>query len=205
LAHLIQALILGTALSAGAAGQPFSHQLHLKLVPDCVACHASASTSTRVADNNLPKPDACRKCHKNELQIKAPAPTNLSQFSHEQHARLGNIAPVIAAAVKSDNYLSPPGDILKHLGSGNACAACHRRLHESTAVTRAAFPVMADCLVCHTRIDPPFSCESCHTKGINLRPADHVAGFTDQHSNPKVSKTGCAVCHGRRFTCLGCH
>jgi len=66
---------------------------------------------------------------------------------------------------------------------------------------------MADCLVCHNDIDPPYSCEFCHAKEAALKPASHAPDFLDTHTTGKLNldKTTCAVCHGRRFHCLGCH
>ncbi len=75
-------------------------------------------------------------------------------------------------------------------------------------MTRAAYPQMADCLVCHSRIEPPFSCEKCHAEGAQLKPANHTPAWLDTHSSGGIRKedhTTCAVCHGRRFTCQGCH
>ncbi len=167
----------------------------------------AAGASSQAADNLLPLRDACVSCHKS-VAIKQPARLTVSKFNHQVHLKLGNVAPVIAAAVKSKAYLSPPGDILVHLDTKNACAACHRGLNQSDSVTLAAFPRMADCLVCHNKIDPPFSCEKCHTAGADLRPASHhVPGFMDLHNSGKANldKPSCAVCHGRQFTCSGCH
>ncbi|MDE3165589.1 MAG: hypothetical protein KGN36_07280, partial [Acidobacteriota bacterium] len=94
-----------------------------------------------------------------------------------------------------------------HLNGKNACEACHRGMEESTQVSRANLPEMADCLVCHSQIDNPFSCEKCHAKEDNLKPANHVEGFMSAHSSGKLNldKSTCAVCHGREFRCLGCH
>ena len=39
----------------------------------------------------------------------------------------------------------------------------------------------------------------------NLKLASHVPGFQDIHNKPAIEKTGCVVCHGRSFRCLGCH
>ena len=66
---------------------------------------------------------------------------------------------------------------------------------------------MADCLVCHTQIDPPFTCGKCHTAEAVLRPASHTPRFADVHSNRREvpDKSGCKVCHGVKFTCMGCH
>ena len=193
----------------------FSHRVHLALKLQCVTCHASATTSTRVADNNLPDPQICASCHtgktgqapKIESNIKQPRRTNLAKFSHQQHLKLGNVAPLLAKAIDAKTYLSAPGDIRRHLNGATACTACHRGLSQSDSVTAAAFPQMADCLVCHNKIDPPFSCTTCHMEGPHLKPANHTPDFLDRHTTGKLNldKTTCAVCHGRQFTCLGCH
>lgn len=191
------------AVSMDAA--PFSHQVHLRLKLQCAGCHSAALSSARVEDNLLPSKQVCRPCHK-QVAIAPPPHVAIAKFSHVQHLKLGNVAPVLAAAIRSKAYLSSPDDIVAHLNSSNPCVACHRGLDESNAVTKAAMPQMADCLVCHNKIDPPFSCETCHAKGVDLRPASHlVEGFIDRHSGAAMSKSDCAVCHGRRFTCMGCH
>ena len=202
-------LILATASAAAAQNpRPFSHELHLKLPAKltCIACHASVQTSTRLEDNNLPAVAVCLGCHK-EAAIGAPKPTILTRFDHQKHLALGNIAPILRGAIDSKTYLSPPGDIRRHLDSANACAACHRGMEESTALAKTDFPQMADCLVCHNKVDPPFSCEFCHAKGAALKPANHAPDFIDAHNrkNANLDKASCAVCHGRKFTCLGCH
>lgn len=168
--------------------------------------------SKRVEDNNLPDKAVCLPCHKSAIVMKQaarkPAATLLAHFDHEMHLKLGNIAPVIAAAIDSKQYLSPAaGEIRRHLNTANPCVACHRGLEESDAVTHSALPQMADCLVCHNKIDPPFSCEFCHSKNANLKPASHTPDYLDTHTrkNAIPDKASCAICHGRRFTCLGCH
>jgi predicted CXXCH cytochrome family protein len=203
------AIALATAalgLLHAQAPPPFSHRLHLKLKLECTGCHAQAAASASAADNLLPKKEVCSGCHK-DVTIPAPPVSPVAHFSHAQHLRLGNIAPILARAIDSKTYLSPPGDARSHLNGKNACTACHRGLEESDAVTAAAMPRMADCLVCHTQIDPPDTCELCHAKGMNLKPADHTPDFLDRHNRKStvLDKASCAVCHGRKFTCLGCH
>jgi hypothetical protein len=195
--------------AAGPAAGPFSHKLHLKLLPDCGSCHAAAASSAAPSDNLLPKPEACRACHQTAPAIKAPAATLITRFSHVRHVRFGGIAPVIAAAIDAGTYHTlPAAAVRKQLGEArNACAGCHRGLEESDAVTKASYPQMADCLVCHPVIDAPFSCELCHQPGPHLKPASHTPGYLETHSSPtvKLDKPSCVICHGRRFTCLGCH
>ena len=185
---------------------PFSHKLHLSLELECITCHAAASGSTKASDNLLPAKAICLQCHE-DAQIPAPPKTRVAFFSHARHLRMGNLAPLIAAAIDKGNYLQPPGDIRRHLNTPDACQACHRGLAESAMVTPAAMPQMADCLVCHTEIDNPFSCEKCHAKDAPLKPASHLPGFLSDHTSGRLSldKASCVVCHGRNFRCLGCH
>jgi bacterioferritin-associated ferredoxin len=206
-------LFLGILVACAAAAQtprPFSHELHLKLPNKftCVSCHASVRESTRVEDNNLPAEAVCKGCHE-RVSIR-PRPTGiLTKFDHKRHLAFGDIAPLIRGAIDSKAYLSQPGDIRRQLETGNQCAACHRGMEQSAAPAKHDFPRMADCLVCHNKIDPPFSCEQCHDKGEHLKPASHNGPFLDTHNRKgalsAADKETCAVCHGRRFTCLGCH
>jgi hypothetical protein len=210
LAHLLQAVAAVLLVAGTAQAAQFSHRVHLQLKLPCTGCHSSVPASTKVEDNNLPPGAVCISCHKDGEPIKAPRAARLSKFSHQQHLKLGNIAPLIVAAIDSKEYLSAPKNLRALLNSKNACEACHRGLPESDAVTDAAFPQMADCLVCHSKmekIEPPFSCTTCHAKSFNLMPANHDAQWLDFHGSGKANldRQSCAVCHGRKFTCRGCH
>jgi len=209
-------LILAAAL---AEAVPFSHKLHVGLKVDCVTCHARVLRSTKAADNNLPAAAVCARCHTgaNEKQVKAqPSPTRVAIFNHALHLKLGNAAPVIAAAIDGKTYhLSSPGahplaKIRAYLAAagGNACVACHRGVEDNEAVAHSLFPQMADCLVCHPQIEAPFSCELCHRAGeAFLKPASHPPNYVDVHSSGKANldKPSCVICHGQRFQCKGCH
>lgn len=200
----------------------FSHRYHLeKAGASCLDCHISSPASTRAEDNNLPKEktclvchdgtrarNSCALCHKNAETAKARIPLHRDfKFNHQLHLGLGNMAPALAAAIDSGRYLSAPGDMRRHLSTGNACLACHRGLNETDFATKENLPKMADCLVCHGKIDPPFSCGYCHTSEARLKPASHTHAFHDLHSNRQAvpDKTTCKVCHGVKFTCMGCH
>jgi predicted CXXCH cytochrome family protein len=198
-------LVWGTAWGMPYAA-PFSHKLHLSLDLECVTCHVAAAASTKASDNLMPAKAVCLPCHE-DVQIPAPPKTRVAFFSHAGHLKMGNMAPLLAAAIDKRTYLQPPGDIRRHLTTLDACQACHRGLPESDRVTPAAMPQMADCLVCHTEIDNPFSCEKCHAKDAALKPASHLPGFLSDHTSGKLNldKASCVVCHGRNFRCLGCH
>ena len=212
----IPLLGLLVATQALAAETKFSHQLHLnKVGATCTICHSAAATSKKAADRNLPKEETCLACHNGET-----APTvdtawladreleeRTFRFNHESHLKLGNVAATIRAALDAGSYLGKAGDMRRLLNSDNICQSCHRGLEETDLASKANLPVMSDCLVCHTEIDNPFSCEECHLSGINLRPADHTRKFIDLHSTGKVNldKTTCLPCHGTNFACMGCH
>lgn len=197
------------AWGAAWGAAPFSHRLHLGMQLPCAGCHAAAPGSTQASDNLLPKREVCLQCHSPQEAPAIPAPpvTLVAHFNHALHLKMGNIQPLLAKSIDVGNYLQPPGDTRRHLNNSNACEACHRGLEESDQVSRVNMPRMADCLVCHAQIENPFTCEICHAKDAQLKPASHAAHFLDLHSTGKMNldKSTCASCHGRVFTCMGCH
>jgi hypothetical protein len=195
----------------------FSHRRHLALAgTDCEDCHVGAKISQNVSDNNLPNPEVCRFCHDGIHAMKhenlesayvfARTPKTL-QFSHQQHLALGNVAPALTAALDSGTYLGSAVGLRQQLETGNSCEACHRGLRNSDISGPVHYPQMADCLVCHPKIDPPFSCELCHTKEARIKPDSHTQDYIDLHSskNAKLDKPSCKICHGTGFRCMGCH
>ena len=196
----------GVPLAAQDLTQPFSHKIHLGAGGvTCVDCHVGATTSTQASDNLLPSPESCTRCHAAGRVMK-PEKLTVSKFNHQLHTAIPGMGKLIAQAVRSGSYLAPaPEGLADTLESATGCEVCHRGMRASDQVTKAAFPAMADCLVCHSDIDPPFSCEKCHDEGAGLIPASHGPNFIDEHTEPGVDKASCAVCHGRRFTCRGCH
>src|SRR4051794_22435530 len=92
---------------AAANAAPFSHQFHLsglKVKFDCVNCHAAAAGSTKPEDNLLPDRKQCLGACHGSVEIPAPPVTKVAHFSHQQHLKLGNVAPVIAAAIDNKTY-----------------------------------------------------------------------------------------------------
>ena len=204
------------ALPTAAQDWAFPHKTHLELGLACQSCHTAAETSKDSADMLLPTGSVCATCHDSstapEIDIESLAakrPKDRSyRFDHSFHLALGDIAPLIAAAIDSGQYHGRPGNARRFLDSGNACAACHRGLEESVAVADAAhMPRMGDCIVCHTKVDNPFSCSKCHVEGAQLMPSDHTREFVEMHSTGKLGfdKLTCLPCHGRNFPCMGCH
>ncbi len=202
----------------------FSHRFHLTEVKAvCEDCHAGVAHSRNAADKNVPSEQTCLHCHDGSRARKectvchfdpvSARPVFASardfRFNHQQHLELGNVAPAIAATIDSGKYLDTamPAGLREQLDTENACVACHRGLEQTDLSTRANLPHMADCLVCHAEIKPPFSCDFCHTKEAKLKPATHTPDFVDLHSskNMELDKQSCRICHGTRFRCMGCH
>ena len=212
---LLVLLFLATTV-LGAQELAFPHQPHIAQGLDCLVCHSEATASSTSEDLLLPDAMLCQSCHNDQIapQIDASAilgkqPVSRSfRFDHQQHLGLGNIAPRIAKAIDEDNYFGHPGDLRRFLDSKNACAACHRGMEESTVTgLKIHLPQMADCIVCHTEIDNPFTCTDCHSDNAVLMPVDHSREFVDLHSTGRVEldKISCLPCHGKNFSCMGCH
>jgi hypothetical protein len=146
-------------------------------------------------------------CHAATAASTASGGKRNLRFNHKLHLAMGNLAPVIAAAIDGGKYLGPADDIRRHLNTQNPCEACHRGLEQAEAATKVNFPQMADCLVCHNKIEPPFSCEKCHIDTAVLKPASHTPDYLDLHSSRKIKldKASCRICHGTNFRCMGCH
>jgi hypothetical protein len=207
-AHLLQGLIAVLFFASAAAAQEkvFSHRQHLALKLVCATCHQTATTSTRAEDNNLPSASVCAGCHTDGRAARASAKRQVDNFNHQVHMKFGNAAPLIRAAIAGKQYLGVQTP--RHLDTTNNCAGCHHGIEQSDDVKAASvFPLMADCLICHNKMDTPFSCEKCHNNVPALKPANHSRDFIDRHNrkNEGLDRSTCFTCHGKQFTCLGCH
>lgn len=182
-----------------AAKGPFSHKYHRTQVSGCDVCH-KVSSGPMTAEK-----EACVTCH-DDVTIREHKRA-VPKFNHAQHLKLGSIAAVIAKAIDAGSYLGSSAGVRPHLETKDACGGCHRAVEESETITKDLHPRMADCLVCHTHVEPVESCAKCHEKGFPLKPSSHTVAYLDDHASGKAKfdKTTCAVCHGRKFTCRGCH
>lgn len=176
----------------------------------------AGSLAAQTFSHANPPVKTCQPCHapvpkSREISRRAERPVRWVKFSHETHVKLaGGVAQAIVKAIDTKKYLGQVSpDLRQAIEARNVCQACHRGMAQVTgALAKANYPAMADCLVCHNQIDPPFSCAQCHSEDPQtLKPATHVAGFIDSHTNKDsgLEKATCAGCHGRRFTCMGCH
>ncbi|HVO96711.1 MAG TPA: cytochrome c3 family protein [Bryobacteraceae bacterium] len=170
--------ILFVLFASSLSAADFSHRAHLAQGLECTHCHVSVTKSTRVEDNNLPRPEVCLECHEAAPAIKRPREFPLARFPHARHA--GAIP----------------------------CLGCHKGIDTADVTSNANFPAMAQCVMCHSQVDIPDSCYFCHAKTMNLEPASHDIHWVDAHSRTRrdaAQKASCQTCHGRNFHCAGCH
>lgn len=144
----IRSQMFGDALSDSMNCRMAACRAALETEAGFTFCHTKATTSIKLADNLLPTADACVACHK-DVKIKTPGPLRLQNFDHALHVKHELLRGCDRNAAT--------------LGHEKCVAACHRGTESSTAIkadVKQHFPHMADCLVCHIKIDPPFSCET---------------------------------------------
>ena len=194
------------AAAAPLLAAEFSHKAHLALQPECAACHPAAASSKVMSDNLLPDPKACAPCHAQAPPIGAPRAVPIRAFDHALHTKLGNVASVIARAIDNGDHLSTRAKEKRaRLDTKRNCAGCHQGVEQAETRAQIYGPGMSDCLVCHNKIEVPYSCATCHAPGVKLKPDNHTAAFIDEHSKVDLVKAECRSCHGRSFTCMGCH
>ena len=210
-------LLASPSEQAGTKGkkypEAFSHQLHIiDNDMECTDCHTRVTESLSAYDDNRPDEDVCFSCHEDTLFSNAGPlrlfenPTRIVIFNHNVHVNLDSIGIVLKMAVSSGKYLGIPPDLPAEFDSENACSSCHRGMNKADFSTEDNLPVMSDCLVCHSEVDPPFSCKTCHSSDVRLTPLSHTETWIDDHTEMKHEKpNSCEPCHGRSFTCRGCH
>ena len=193
--------------------EAFSHQLHIvDNDMECTDCHTGVTESLYAYDDNRPDKDVCFSCHDDTLFSHESSlrtvenPVRNVIFGHNSHVNLDSIGILLKMAVSSGNYLGIPPDLSEEFDLENACTSCHRGMNKTDYSTKDNLPVMSDCLLCHSEVDPPFSCGNCHSSDFRLTPVSHTETWIDDHTEMKHEKpNSCESCHGRSFTCRGCH
>lgn len=141
----------------------------------------------------------------------AEVPPRPVLFSHQRHVAIPDLTARIVGALESEKY--PEGDrtaLRKQVNPEEPCTACHRGLEQTDLGRREHYPLMSDCLVCHTsKGNAMAECRNCHVSGFDLLPVDHKPPtFFDQHSaeGQKHNLDRCHQCHTPGFNpCSQCH
>jgi hypothetical protein len=207
-------------LFAQESGLRFSHSVHIKTVGlTCVQCHTSISESRSAKDVNLPNAETCGLCHSAEAgdlrgkasDISAEVPPRPVLFNHERHLGISDLVVRLVKALESGSYPEGnPAAIRSQIDSDEVCTGCHRGLQQTDLGRREHYPLMSDCLACHTPAGNAMAeCRTCHVPEFDLLPADHkTPTFFDEHSaeERKQNNERCRQCHTPRFNpCSQCH
>jgi hypothetical protein len=212
----------------------FSHEKHMSLDMECVTCHENIDKSVRSADVNLPSGEVCSLCHdvaeKDAAHADPPAACSTCHLGYE--GVYTGVDPHSKGAVVE----SPPPKVVVpaphlqfnhkvHLDRGVACSQCHANVEKlEVANVDNAFPVMGDCMGCHTGKDAPDECTTCHVSetGVSnriettyregtLKPHGHYRNdahnenFVLNHAQvARSDEKYCASCHAPDF-CVECH
>ena len=186
------------------APHPPAAEAHL-----CNVCHAGALKSTQATDNLLPNPAVCAAAIKTQNRSRLPRVYTCRNSTTPCTRSSVTSAPTIAKAVDSGAYLGKPADVHRPDLNTYKCL-CRLPSRAWIAPTKSA-----------TRISRTWRIVSSATTKSTLRSvAKSVTSSSRRSSLPPTRTTGsiatrrrrcpricqsCAVCHGRRFTCLGCH
>lgn len=202
-------LVLLLAAFGGAAmhqsRDPFDHEQHRKLFPECETCHAGVVSA---GQSVFPTAESCATCHDGTVQKKVewsapPAYASILRFAHDEHVR------------ESGKKLSADSAV--------ACSDCHTPTGTAWLTVKRTIP--GQCLDCHGfkvahLSAPDTACATCHVTLAEAKalpearvakfekPASHEgAEFLSSKGHGDQAEKGgqsCAVCHARDF-CAQCH
>jgi hypothetical protein len=100
-------------------------------------------------------------------------------------------------------------DHTEHARRNNSCVSCHRWTAHPDPNWSMATLTMKECFKCHglsKGAKAPGTCQTCHLKGLDLRPDSHKTGdWPTRHGKVAlVDRQQCTMCHRDDF-CRGCH
>jgi hypothetical protein len=200
------ALTLPHAALAQVTSNPFPHEKHANLFPECITCHAGAKTRGSAM---WPAPQSCRACHDGKVQPavewsaakRIPGNVRFDHAIHQErlaarnapeaqcqdcHATQGADRMQVQRAVAARCFECH--EPKEHHAEGSECATCHVPLWEAAHLTNervAQFP------------KPP-----------SHQLAEFAAGGHGKSACPKgksgKESSSCAVCHAIQF-CETCH
>ena len=180
-------LVLTAASIALAQDAPdtliISHVNHFASEVDCTDCHTAAEEAAPTVMR--PEMDACSACHDVDDD-------DTCNMCHTNVDEAGDYPERTYATL----FAHGP-----HLGRDIACAVCHG----TTESAEPAFPVKADCRVCHETANHYNDCRLCHRPEFDLTPVTHQADWAHAHGvQAQADETACFLCH-TRTTCEDCH
>ena len=164
----------------------FSHDLHVaENGMECTDCHAEIM-KTGLGKRSMPDHDICGECH--EVDDDDACGT-----CHKNPDEPEAMPPIPG---KYDGFAHTQHPDLK-------CSKCH------SLVINGKFdpeiPEMADCQMCHAKMNGPLECKVCHL-GETPLPIDHkfASWHQDHGMEASVGTSDCSQCHDQS-SCGDCH
>ncbi len=166
----------------------FSHQFHaVDVEAECSACHVAADTSTMAMHNLLPDMETCYTCHDEDTDCTVC------------HKDPDNAVPY----PRIEQYIAKFPHAT-HVENEVACETCHAGVAASSNILDSHLPDMGACMNCHTELEQPDYCITCHAESEDLMPADHKLDWTKSHGFAAQADQECSICH-TEDQCLDCH
>ena len=174
----------------------FSHLKHGEALGlKCESCHSSFKDSDAAG---MPTLAGCEVCHKDD-----------GRYAEYMDAYVQDGRAVWR---KAENYSE---DVIfshqRHYGAGVECAACHKGVARSDAISAESRPTKDDCLRCHGKAGLSSDCSLCHREiRRDFEPRSHRQNWALHHGQiarsgqdrPSVNR--CKLCHADSF-CAACH
>ena len=132
---------------------PFSHKLHSRFIPDCMACHELSGNGWEMS---YPPEANCMECHA-VVDTTSPPISKLAAYYNEHK-------PVPWVKV-----YSLPDEVLfshkRHSGKAKVeCTVCHGPVAEREVITKERATWMEFCVDCHKDRKAPANCRTCHNR-----------------------------------------
>lgn len=176
----------------------------------CSGCHqisAAVTSHSEATHSSAP----CRKCHvppgvSGSLLARISGAGNLVGASFNESAQdtgVRNSACLRCHVEVVDGTLLARGIRMRHsdvLAVGYACTACHNTAGHGSAVTRARYPEMAQCVMCHDGVQAAGDCETCHATDVG----EATREPSDLYAKAPLETDSCRGCHPMQ-PCIDCH
>lgn len=194
--------------SATGAATSFPHEKHLRLFPQCVACHPGAAAP---GASFYPEESSCRTCHDGTvrprveftLSTRPPSPVN---FDHQAHAARLRDRNIVAASCRDCHSTRGANPMEVHPVVSARCFECHKGPEH--------FADESECITCHSPLAQMPHLPGERVAGFPKPPSHSLPGFAlEKHGKiacpsdgaPNTGTTSsCAVCHAQQF-CETCH
>lgn len=197
---LLPLAVAGCALLLGAEETvAFSHRIHVGDEElECSDCHRTAETAD---EPGMPTLRQCQLCHEEKDADKPPERRAGALFD------AGGFRATRRSALGEEIVFSHRA----HVAKVEDCGACHEGIATNDRIDMAIAVDMDECMACHTKVNAPNDCATCHARiRMDAAPHTHDGNWLRAHgkvvrarSEARVDQ--CTMCHTSEATCTACH